>query len=241
MDKDRKFNPEGKKILVITAHPDDADFSAGGTLLKWTSQGAQASIVIATNGDKGSHNETSPMELAKVRKEEQLAASKFLGFENTWFLEYPDAHLEITQELKEKLVKLIREYKPDTVMSWDPTLVYSIERNMVNHPDHRAVGQAALDACYPLARDPLTFPEHEKNGLTSHCVADLFLFNSDKGTYFEDISDFLERKIELLKLHKSQIDPAKIVETVESVNGSLGSETSAKYAESFVHLSFEAD
>lgn len=233
------FNPKGKKILAITAHADDADFCAGGTLLKWISQGAKAAIVVATNGDKGSHDKNLSQEkLFDLRHSEQLLASKFLGLEQTWFLDYPDSHLEISQDLKEKLVKIIRSYKPDVVFTWDPTLVYSLKLNLVNHTDHRAIGQAALDACFPMARDFLTFKDHQEAGLNPHCVSDIFLFNFDKPNYYEDISDQIKDKLELLKIHKSQ---TSLKTTAKNWSQQFGKEIAVDYAETFVHLSLEKD
>lgn len=237
-----QFDPREKKILVITAHPDDADFCAGGTLLKWMAAGAKGAIVIATNGDKGTHDQSlSSSELIDLRKNEQLEASKFIGFEKTWFLDYPDVHLEVTQELKEKLVKVIREYQPNIVFTWDPNLVYSLERNMVNHPDHRAIGLAALDACFPMARDFLTFPEHQKEGLNPHCVSDLFLFNFDNPNYCEDITGFVDKKMDLLDCHGSQINREKMEKVVRSWCGKVGEKLGTKYAESFIHISLHKD
>jgi len=238
----KRFNPKGKKILAVTAHPDDADFCCGGTLLKWLSMGAVGAIVVATNGDKGSHNESITSEkLAELRQKEQLAASNFLGLEHTWFLEYPDAHLDVTQELKEKLVKIIRSFKPDIIFTWDPTMIYSLKMNRINHPDHRAIGQAAIDACFPMARDRLTFPAQLKGGLETHCVQELFLINFETANYFEDISSVVDKKIELLKTHESQYKPRLAEKLVIDSGARLGKGAQMKYAESFVRLSLEPD
>lgn len=242
MKSESGFNPVGKKFLAITAHPDDADFCAGGTMLKWLSKGAKGAIVIITNGDKGSHKKDLTCEqLMEIRKNEQLAASKVLGLEQTWFLEYPDAHLEVSQELKNKLVHIIREYKPDVVFTWDPTMAYSLRRNMVNHPDHRAAGQAALDACFPMSRDHLTFRDQEKEGLGPHCVCDIFLFNFENPNYFEEIGDFIDKKVELLKIHQSQVNTDTSEKTVRVWSKEIGSLADMNGAESFVHLSLDKD
>ncbi|HSX57715.1 MAG TPA: PIG-L family deacetylase [Candidatus Saccharimonadales bacterium] len=228
---ENEFDPKNKKVLIITAHADDADFSCGGTLIKWIDQGAKAAIVIATNGDKGTHDQNVTGEaLVQLRKKEQLEASEFLGLENTWFLDYPDAHLENTQELKEKLVKIIREYQPDAVFTWDPTLVYTVEKNFINHPDHRAIGQAVLDCVYPMARDFLTFPNN-----SSHKVEHLFLFNFEKANYSVDISDAASKKLELLKKHTSQFSDG-MKEEMEDFDHSAGEKMGVASAESFVHL-----
>lgn len=232
------FNPQGKKILFISAHPDDADFGAAGTALKWLNQGAKGAIVIATNGDKGSEDHSLTSEqLKQIRHAEQLAASKMLRLEETWFLDYPDAHLEIGQSLKEQLVKIIREYRPDIVFTFDPTMVYSLVRGTINHPDHRAIGQAALDAIFPMSRDILTFPHHKnEHGLEPHKVSDIFLYNFDKPTYFTDITELIDEKIEVIKTHKSQIDSSVISDRVREWNAIRGSMIGVKYAEAFVHI-----
>jgi LmbE family N-acetylglucosaminyl deacetylase len=232
-----EFNPKGKKLLAIFAHADDADYGCGGTFLKWLKMGAKGSIVIVTNGDKGTHDQSlTPIELATLRREEQLAASKFLGLENTWFLDYPDAHLEIDQGLKKNLVKIIREYKPDVVFTWDPTMVYSLKRSMVNHPDHRAVGQATLDAIFPMARDFLTFGELREAGLTTHEVRDIFLYNFDKQDFFVDITAELADKLKLLSFHKSQINMNEAEKRVRNWNSENGKNIGADFAEGFVHI-----
>lgn len=238
MEKDN-FNPKGKKFLAIFAHPDDACFGAGGTLVKWKKQGAKGAVVIATSGNKGSSDRRLTQEkLAKLRRREQLAASKFLGLEKTWFLDYPDAHLEVTQDLKSKLVRIIREYQPDLVLTFDPSLFYSLRRGFINHPDHRAIGQAAIDAIFPMARDFLTFPEHAQNGLEPHSVTDIFLYNFDNPNYISDITPFMEEKKKLIKKHKSQIneETLKFLLDWSRKNGEL---IGVKYAEVFVHLTIK--
>jgi len=234
------FDPKGKKILVISAHPDDLDFCAGGTLLKWLGQGAKAAIVICTNGDKGTEDKNlDSQQLAKIRQTEQLEASKMLDLDKTWFLNYPDAHLEATAELKEKIVRLIREYQPDVVMSFDPTERYSLTKKEINHPDHLAVGEAALSAVYPLARDFLTFPEHQREGLRTHKVKDLFLYNFDKPNFWVDITDLIKLKSELLAKHPSQCTKSEIEGELEKWNARAGKEIGVSYAESFIHLEID--
>lgn len=237
LKKAHTFDPNGKKVLAISAHPDDMDFGGSGTLMQWLKQGAKAAIVIATNGDKGtSDTSLTSRQLAKLRRDEQLHASTFLGLEQTWFLDYPDAHLEITQNLKEKLIRIIREYKPDAVMTFDPTMVYSLKLNYINHPDHRAIGQATIDAVFPMARDFLVFPEHQKSGLAPHKVSDIFLYNFDHPNYYVDITSVIDRKIELLGLHESQIDTSTVEPFVRQWNAMHGQVIGTKYAEAFLHI-----
>lgn len=231
------FDPSGKRILFISAHPDDADFSAAGTAVKWLSQGATGAIVIATNGNKGTEDKNlTSDELAKLRHREQLAAGEVLGLEHTWFLDYPDAHLEVSQELKESLVQIIRTYKPDVVFTFDPSMLYSISRGFINHPDHRAIGQAALDAVFPMARDFLTFPQHHQAGIKPHKVTDLFLYNFDGANFFVDITDTMEEKIRVLQAHESQFDLEKDGARVREWNTKSGEKIGVTYAERFLYL-----
>lgn len=160
-----------------------------------------------------------------------------MGLEQTWFLDYPDAHLEVSQELKGKLVKIIREYRPDAVLTFDPTMVYSLRMQYINHPDHRAIGQSALDAVFPMARDFLTFPEHkEKHGLEPHKVNDVFLYNFDNANLYIDITETIEKKLAVLATHKSQIDMTSVEPFVRKWNGENGEKIGVKYAEAFIHI-----
>ncbi len=237
---EENFDPKNKKILLVTAHADDADFCSGGTILRWIEGGAKASIVVATNGNKGTADESlTPEKLVEIRKAEQLAASKFLGLEHTWFLDYPDGELENTSELREKLVKIIREYRPDAVFTWDPTLLYSVDDNFINHADHRAIGQAIIESVFPLARDFLSFPEHKQAGLEPHKVTDLFLFNLKDGKYLVDISDLFEKKLELLSKHSSQLSTDSMKEELQRFDAKAGKELGVGYAEKFVHLKID--
>ena len=234
---EHQFDPKDKKILLVSAHPDDADFFAGGTIYSWIAQGAKAAIVIATNGDKGtSDRNITSVDLADTRHQEQLEASQVLGIEKTWFLDYPDAHLEVTQELKEKLVRIIREYKPDAVFTFDPTMIYAKNINYINHPDHVAIGQATLHSLFPMARDFLIFPEHSKAGLEPHNVTDVFLYNNEIADYYIDISSYFEKKLALLGVHKSQFDVGEMREMLHKVNGYWGEKMEVSYAEAFIHL-----
>ncbi len=240
MQKAKDFDPAGKKILVVSAHPDDVDFCAGGTLLKWLSQGARASILVCTNGDKGSSStDWNSDQLAKIRHDEQLAASKFLGLENTWFLDFPDAHLELNLELKNYIARFIRIYQPEVVLTFDPTVRYSTSLKLINHPDHLVAGEATLAAVYPLARDYLTFPAHIKEGLKPHKVKDVFLYNFDNANFWVDITNEIEKKFSLLEKHTSQVKRPEIDNFVLNWNEMAGEKIGAKYAESFVHLEID--
>lgn len=225
-------------VLGIAAHPDDLDFGAGGTLAKYAQAGAAVHYLILTDGSKGSENKSvTSEELTKIRHAEQEAAAEIIGDPHVTFLDYPDGGLEITMELKQAIVKVIRTVKPDVVITLDPATLYSPGRGFINHPDHRAAGQAALDAVFPLARDHLSFPELYAAGYEPHKVKTVLLTNFDKGNYSIDISAAMPTKLDMLKAHASQIsDLDSTKQWVESMASQLGKAHDYDYAESFVRL-----
>jgi LmbE family N-acetylglucosaminyl deacetylase len=164
-----------KTAMVVVAHPDDAEFMAAGTVAKWTRAGSTVTYVIVTKGDKGSDDANiTPSQLAQTRESEQRAAGEILGVANFVFMGYPDGYLEHTLGLRRDLARVIRIYRPEVVICFDPTNRF-LSDNYVNHPDHRASGDATIDAVFPSARDRLTFPELLADGLEPHKVAQLWL------------------------------------------------------------------
>lgn len=156
----------GKTVLVVGAHPDDNDFGAGATVAKAVKQGAEVIYLIATAGQRGSSDEAmTPERLSQIRREEQQEAAKSLGVREVQFLDYVDGELLPDLKLKEEVVRFIRRCRPDVVFTMDPSYFYFKTLGFVNHSDHRAIGEATLDACFPLARDLLSFPQHIKAGL----------------------------------------------------------------------------
>ncbi len=223
-------------ILGIAAHPDDLDFSASGTFAKWVREGTSCYYLICTDGSKGSDDPKMTEEkLIVLRKKEQKDAAKILGLKDVFFLNHTDTQLTADLTLKKEIVRFIRKIKPDAVVTLDPTFVYSRIRGFINHTDHRAVGQAALDAVFPLARDRLTFQELEKEGLLPHKVKILYLTNFDHPTNIVDISDTIDIKIRALKAHKTQITQ-KALARVKKWNGILGKKKGYRFAEGFVKL-----
>lgn len=202
-----------KIVLAIGAHPDDIDFGASGTVAKLVDEGWEAYYVVCTDGSKGSSDpEMTSNRLIRTRRNEQVAAGKVLGLKDVIFLDHPDTQLEANQTLKEELVRIIRQVRPSRVIGLDPTFYFSLEPNSdhghhtVNHTDHRAAGTATMDAVFPLSRDRLTFPQHEKEGLAPHRVEELWIVNwGDKSPcHFIDITDHLERKLKAIEAHCSQ-------------------------------------
>lgn len=193
-------------VLVVGAHPDDMDFGAAGTLAKWAASGTAITYLICTDGSKGSDDPAmTPRRLAAIRRKEQQDAAKILGARAVIFLAHPDGELVADRALKEEIVRVIRIKKPELVIALDPAFFYSLARGSVNHPDHRAAAEAAMDAVFPLARDRLNFPSHEKAGLASHKVKTLFMVSFDEPTHIEDISATLPQKVAALRAHASQV------------------------------------
>jgi LmbE family N-acetylglucosaminyl deacetylase len=193
--------------MVVVAHPDDAEFMAAGTVARWTRAGADATYVVVTKGDKGSeHPEMTPSKLAEIREREQRAAGALLGVKNFVFMGYPDGYLEHTLELRRDIARLIRQYRPEVVICFDPTNRFFSD-TYVNHPDHRASGDATIDAVFPTARDRLTFPELLADGLEPHKVSQLWLGAAAQPNTWVDIADTLELKCEALRAHPSQLGP----------------------------------
>jgi len=231
---------EGKTVLVVGAHPDDNDFGAGATVAKAARQNAEVLYLIATTGQRGSSDETmTPERLSDTRKKEQKNAASVLGVREVHFLDYVDGELIPDLRLKEQVVKYIRRYRPDIVFTMDPSFFYFKNLGFVNHSDHRAIGEATLDACYPLARDLLSFPEHVKIGLNPHKVKELLLhsFVPENANFYVGVTDTFDIKIKALSLHKSQVsDIQKIEERMRDRAEAAGRLGGCRYAEAFVRL-----
>jgi LmbE family N-acetylglucosaminyl deacetylase len=226
--------PHPERVLVIVAHPDDPEFGAAGTCAVWAAQGAEVTYVIVTDGSKGSAEEDMTREkLIALREEEQRNAADAVGVKRLVFLGLPDGEVSNTYELRELLVRQIRTYRPDVLVTHDPTSRI-VGGRYLNHRDHRVVGDTTLDAIFPLARDRLNFPEHEAEGLTPHKVLDVFLIFSDQPNYWVDISDTVEQKIQALQAHESQIgDPDELAERIYERTQSTAEHVSFEYGEAF--------
>jgi LmbE family N-acetylglucosaminyl deacetylase len=232
-----KNGAEGpRQALVIVAHPDDAEFLCGATVAKWCSEGWTVDYVLTTSGDMGSRDpKMTRKKLLATREKEQRAAATSLGVREVVYLRYPDGYVEDTVELRGKIVREIRRLKPDLVVTWDPF------RRGFNHRDHRLTGQAALDAIYPLARNPLGYPEHLEDGLDVHRVNEVLLAGSDQADYWVDVSKFLDRKITALQEHKSQLGEAPVKELRKRLRARMsevGKEPGFKLAEGFRRITW---
>lgn len=224
-----------KTVLAVFAHPDDMDFSSSGTIAKWAKRGADITYLVCTDGSKGSQDPIiTPRKLAAIRKKEQLEAAKILGVNDVIFLNHRDGELIVDLKLKEAISRVIRKKKPDLVITLDPTFLYSTKRGFVNHSDHRAAGQAAIDAVFPLARDRLNFPHHEKQGLAPHKTKTLLLVSFEDPEHFEDITKTFVKKLEVLKIHKSQVPSNSAFDKrIQERARMLGKKAGFRYAEGF--------
>jgi LmbE family N-acetylglucosaminyl deacetylase len=222
------------RVMVIGAHPDDPEFGCAGTVVKWAEAGKKIVYVLLTSGDKGSHDpDLRPGRLAAMREEEQQAAANDLGVEQVIFLRYPDGLLENTLELRRRLANFIRQHRPHIVLTIDPWRRYQL------HPDHRAAGQAALDAIY-AAREWYIFPEQLVGEVEPWRVKEAYLFWTDSADYWEDISECIETRISALARHASQVglDTTRLAKRIRERTRKAGEESGYEYAEGFKRLRF---
>jgi LmbE family N-acetylglucosaminyl deacetylase len=197
--------------MVIAAHPDDADFGPAGTAARWIDEGSAGWLVCCTSGDQGGEDpDADPFELAALREREQRAAADVIGYLGVSFLHHPDGALANDLPLRELLVREIRTFRPDAVFATDPESIFHTGGG-VNHTDHRAAGLAAVDAVYPAARNPMAFPALAREGLAAHQVRRLYLFWSERPDAWVDVTGTLQRKLDALAEHRSQIsDPERL-------------------------------
>jgi LmbE family N-acetylglucosaminyl deacetylase len=195
---------EIRRVLAIVAHPDDIDFGAAGTIAGWTDVGIEVSYCIVTDGDAGGFDEDFPRsEMPALRRAEQIAAAKCAGVQDVRFLGYPDGRVEPTLSLRRDLARVIRQVRPDRLLCPSPERNYA--RAGASHPDHRAVGSAALDAVYPDARNPFAFPElREDEGLAAWTVREVWIMGTPAPNHYVDVTASFGRKIAALRAHESQ-------------------------------------
>ncbi len=209
--------PVPRRVLSIHAHPDDQEFTVGGTLATWARAGSTIVTVCVTSGAGGSNASTpSTMTreaLAPIREEEQRKACRVLGIDEVLFLGYDDGTLEPTIALRRDLTRVIRRYRPEAVVCSDPTVRF-YGTSYLNHPDHRAAADAALDAVFPSAETRLIFPELLAEGLEPHHVSSVFVFGPGEPDTFIDIAPVLDVKVAALREHRSQMgewDPTEMI------------------------------
>ncbi len=226
--------PTPDRVLVVAAHPDDIEFGAGGTVARWVGEGAEVRYLLVTRGDKGSDDPAADVQaLVAQREREQRAAAAAIGVTSVEFLDEPDGQVEPSLRLRERITHAIRAFRPEVVMTHDPTVLF-VNNEWVNHPDHRAVGQVTVDAVFPTARDPLNFREHLDAGLEAWKVAELFLWSTNEANQLVDVADTLERKIDALRHHASQFRRFdEVARWVRRRSEELGERTGYRAAEGF--------
>jgi LmbE family N-acetylglucosaminyl deacetylase len=226
-----------KKVLVVTAHPDDVDFGMAGTVATLTSEGVDVAYCLVTSGDAG--GDALVMERAdraKLRESEQRTAASFLGVTDVTFLGYPDGLVEPTLGLRRDLSRVIRSFRPDVVITQNPERNY--ERIYASHPDHLATGEATLRAVYPDARNPHAFPALANDeGLAPHTVRQVWIGGTNTPTMVVDITDAIDKKIQALKSHQSQLQDRDGVDKLLREWGEAVARTAGlpkgRYAEAF--------
>jgi LmbE family N-acetylglucosaminyl deacetylase len=193
------------RVLAIYAHPDDPEISAGGTLARWADAGSEVHVVVTTRGDKGTSDPDADLDaLAKLRVKETAAAARLLGIAGTHHLDHADGEIADDRTIRLELVRCVRTVQPDVVLCPDPTAVFFGD-GYINHRDHRVTGWATLDAVAPAAGNPHYFPELRAEGLDVHHVKAVYLSGTLEPNVWIDISDTLERKIDALFCHASQL------------------------------------
>jgi len=233
-----------KRAMSIHAHPDDQDFTVAGTLAKWAQAGCEIVTVIITDGSAGTndpqHGPDYKPTLARIRADEQRAANDILGVKETIFLGYPDGELVASIELRKDLTRLIRRFKPDVVVTGDPTGVF-YGNGYINHPDHRAAAEAALYAVFPSAGSRPIFMDLLDEGLELHNVKRLYIHGSEKSDTWVDISETLDTKIKALKQHVSQSDTHDVDEWMNKWAEEEAEGQEMKYAEAYKVMILQRD
>ncbi len=232
MPEDRDVN----RILVVTAHPDDVDFGAAGTVATWTDSGIDVVYCVVTDGAAGGRDPSvSRADMVALRQAEQIAAAKCVGVHDVRFLGYPDGRVEPSLGLRTDLARVIRQVRPDRLACQSPERNYT--RIPVSHPDHRAVGSAALDAVYPDARNPFAVPELAEEGLEPWTVNEVWIYGSAAPTHFVDVTETFGRKVAALRAHESQTGHMEDLENFLlgwlTMNAAMGGLADGRLAEAF--------
>jgi LmbE family N-acetylglucosaminyl deacetylase len=226
---------EFERAVVVFAHPDDAEFGTAGTVARWAREGVEVTYVCVTDGSAGS-NEPGVIrhELAPIREAEQRAACRVLGVKDVVFLGWVDGEVEVSLDLRKAITREVRRARPDVLVAPDPVRWWDRERTYINHPDHRAVGQACMAVVNPDSSTRPQFPELVEEGFEPFELPYLWIasYEDDADTWV-DISETINVKIEALRCHASQIHDWPVHEWVRERAGKRGAERGLAYAESF--------
>jgi len=227
--------------MAIMAHPDDIEFSCAGTLARWAKAGARVAYVLCTSGDVGIAVEgMTRQQAAEIREAESRAAAEAAGAAEVVFLREPDGMLQATLDLRKKLVREIRRFRPEVVICGDPTVVWAGE-GYINHPDHRAAAMAAIDAVFPAAGQPNLFEELAAEGLTAHKVRKVYCTAFGGGDTYVSIDETIDVKVAALKAHRSQMGEWDVEKNIKQWAAERAKGKEMQYAEVFRVVTLESD
>ena len=223
------------RVLAVTAHPDDMEFGCAGTLAQWADRGAEVTLCIATDGSTGTQDSALVGErLSKLRKDESRAAADVIGVRDLVWLDYRDGYVEYTLELRRDIAREFRRYRPHRFLVIDPAS--TIEDRFINHPDHRAVGQASLDVSMTAGTTPGHFPELLDEGLMAwRGLRELWIMGPGVKPRAVDITTTIDRKIEALLCHESQVgdDAEEVAGFVRQFSAEAGTQAGYAFAETY--------
>jgi len=222
-----------ESAMVIVAHPDDAEFSCAGTMARWALAGTRISYVLCTSGDVGiADSGMTRIKATEIREEEQREAARITGVQDVVFLREPDGMLQPTLELRKKIVREIRRFRPEVVVTSDPTRVWS-GNSYINHPDHRAAATAALDATFPAAGQPNLFEDIAEEGYLAHKPRKVFVTSWEDADVYVNIEDTIDIKVAALRAHKSQMKDWDPEPRIKEWAATRGNGKEMAYAETF--------
>lgn len=230
-----------KSAMAIVAHPDDIDFSCAGTLARWARAGSRISYVLCTSGDVGIDEPGMTRQKAtQIRETEQRAAAEIVGAAEVIFLREPDGLLQPTLELRKRLVREIRRFRPEVVVTGDPTIVWAGD-DYINHPDHRAAATAALDATFPAAGQPNLFEDLAEEGFTAFKPRKVYVTSWGEVDLYVNIEETIDIKIAALRAHTSQMKGWDPEERIKEWAAERGRGKEMAYAEGFRVVTLEDD
>lgn len=231
-----------KRVMAIAAHPDDIEFGSVGTIARWVKAGATAAYVLVTSGDVGiAEAGMTKAKATEIREAETLAAAQLVGVDDVAFLREPDGMVVNTLALRKELVRQIRRFRPEVIIAMDPTVMYTALGG-INHPDHRAVGEATMDAIFPACSQPNLFQELEDEGFFACRVRKVYVSSRGEGDTYVDISSTIDLKIAALKAHVSQVGAMEgLEERIRGFAARNGNGKEMAYAEVFRVLTLQTD
>jgi len=230
-----------ESAMAIVAHPDDIEFSCVGTLARWAKAGARIAYVLCTSGDVGiAEDGMTRQKAAEIREAETRAAAEIAGVRDVIFLREPDGMLQATLELRKKIVREIRRFRPEVVICGDPTIVWAGD-GYINHPDHRAAATATLDAVFPAAGQPNLFEDLAAEGLSAHKVRKVYCTAFGNGDTYVSIDETIDVKAAALKAHKSQMGDWDVEKNIKQWAAERAKGKEMRYAELFRVVTLEND